>query len=129
MKSEPKFNIKLPTRIIISALLLLVQFGFLFISLYDIAWHSTGLYVLSMFLGIITVISIINRRSNPDHKIAWIVFILLFPVFGSSKLFLWFIFQRLDTLFANLFGDLVHIGGYLVTIVVYYLLYSRCKVV
>lgn len=30
-----------------------------------------------------------NRRSNPDHKIAWIVFILLFPIFGVTVFLLW----------------------------------------
>ncbi|MBR2489685.1 MAG: cardiolipin synthase [Clostridia bacterium] len=89
MKNKPKHGIRIPTRIIISAFLLLIQFGFLFASLYNVTWHSTGLYVLSMFLGILTVVIIINRRSNPDHKIAWIVFILLFPVFGITVFLLW----------------------------------------
>lgn len=89
MKNKNHHGFRLPTRIIISAFLLLIQLIFLFTSLYNIAWHSTGLYVLSMFLGIITVIVIINRRSNPDHKIAWIVFILLFPVFGITVFLLW----------------------------------------
>lgn len=42
-----------------------------------------------MALGIITVIIIINRRGNSDHKIAWIVFILIFPIFGITVYLLW----------------------------------------
>ena len=89
MKNKPEHGFRIPTRIIISAFLLLIQLIFLFASLYNITWQSTGLYVLSMFLGILTVVIIINRRSNPDHKIAWIVFILLFPVFGITVFMLW----------------------------------------
>ena len=89
MKNKPNHGFRIPTRIIISAFLLLIQFIFLFTSLYNITWQSTGLYVLSMFLGILTVVIIINRRSNPDHKIAWIVFILLFPIFGITVFMLW----------------------------------------
>ena len=43
----------------------------------------------STVLGMLTVIIIINRRGNPDHKISWIVFILVFPVFGITVFLLW----------------------------------------
>lgn len=89
MKKAKKRGIRIPTRIILSALLLLIQFGFLFRVLYNATLQSAGLYTLSMILGIITVIIIMNRRSNPDHKIAWIVFILLFPIFGITVFLLW----------------------------------------
>ena len=45
--------------------------------------------MLSSLLGIITVVVIINHRSNPDHKIAWLAFILVFPIFGVSLFLLW----------------------------------------
>ncbi len=89
MKIDKKRGIRIPTRIIVSALLLLIQFGFLFRVLYNVTLQSASLYALSMIMGIITVIIIMNRRSNPDHKIAWIVFILLFPIFGITVFLLW----------------------------------------
>ena len=57
--------------------------------LYDFSISSAWAYSISMILGIITVIVVINRRGDPDHKIAWIVFILLFPIFGISVFLLW----------------------------------------
>ena len=57
--------------------------------LYDFSVSSAWAYTGSMILGILTVITIINRRGNPDHKITWIVFILLFPIFGISVFLLW----------------------------------------
>lgn len=38
--------------------------------------------LLSQILGIVTVIYIINGRSNPGYKIAWITLVLAVPVFG-----------------------------------------------
>ena len=87
--SEKKRGIRIQTRIIISALLLLLQLLFLFFILYDITAKSAALYVISTLAGTVTVIYIVNRRGNPSHKIAWIIFILVFPVFGISVYLLW----------------------------------------
>ena len=87
--SDRKRGIRIQTRIIVSAILLLVQFVFLFWVLYNVTAKSAALYALSMIAGIITVIYIVNRRGNPNHKIAWIIFILVFPVFGISVFLLW----------------------------------------
>ncbi len=84
-----KRGIRIPTRIIVSALLLLMQILFLWYVLYDITAQSTSLYLLSMVAGTITVIGIVNRKGNPSHKIAWIIFILVFPVFGITMFLLW----------------------------------------
>ncbi len=89
MKKQHSRGIRIQSRIIISALLLLVQFGFLFAILYDFSLGSAWSLALSSILGIITVIFIINKRGNPDHKIGWIIFILIFPIFGISVYLLW----------------------------------------
>lgn len=89
MKKERKRGFRIPTRIIISALLLLVQLVFIFGVTYDVSAQSAWMYSFSMILGIFTVIIVMNRRGNPDHKIAWIVFILLFPIFGITVFLLW----------------------------------------
>ncbi len=80
---------KIPTRIIVSGLLILLQIGFIFDVLYDFTVGSAWAYSLSMIIGIFTVIIIMNRRGNPDHKIAWIAFILIFPIFGITLFILW----------------------------------------
>ncbi len=87
--SQRKRGIRIQTRIIVSAFLLLVQLLFLFFVLYHITARSTFLYFLSSVLGIVTSIYIINRRGNPSYKIAWILFILIFPIFGVSVFLLW----------------------------------------
>ena len=79
----------IPTRIIISGILLLIQLVFITVVIYDYTIASTTAYALSTVIGILTVIAIINGKGNPDHKISWIVFILLFPIFGITVFLLW----------------------------------------
>ena len=87
--SNRKRGIRIQTRIIVSALLLLVQFLFLFLALHDVSRKFAFIYELSQIAGVMTVIYIVNRRGNPSHKITWIIFILIFPVFGISVFLLW----------------------------------------
>ncbi|MBQ7726026.1 MAG: cardiolipin synthase [Clostridia bacterium] len=87
--SQKKRGIRIQTRIIVSAFLLLAQILFLFFVLFHVTTRSTMLYVLSLIAGILTVIFIVNRRGNPSYKITWIIFILIFPVFGISVFLLW----------------------------------------
>lgn len=89
VKLKHKRGIRIQTRYIVSAFLLLLQFFLLFAAVYNLSAHSKALYTVSEALGVITVIYIVNRRGNPSYKIAWIIFILLFPIFGISIFLLW----------------------------------------
>lgn len=40
--------------------------------------------MVCLLLSVIVVISIINNRSNPAYKLAWIIPILIFPIFGGA---------------------------------------------
>ncbi len=79
----------LPTRFLLSALLLGVQFSLLFAFLYTLSTKFFWIYLLSQIGGAVSIILIVNRRGNSGYKIAWIVFILLVPVFGIAVYFLW----------------------------------------
>ena len=79
-----KRGIPIPTRIVVSALVLFLQMLFLFLMLRTLSDRSVFIYTLSEILAIITVVYIVNRRGNPSYKMAWIVFILIVPVFGIT---------------------------------------------
>ena len=87
--SEHGRGLRIQTRIITSALLLLLQLVFLFAAVYNLTARIAALYTLSSVIGTFTVIIIVNRRGNPSHKIMWIIFILVFPLFGVSLFLLW----------------------------------------
>lgn len=89
MRQERKRGIRIQTRIIVSAFLLLLQLAFLFAILYNLSEKSARVYTASVILGVLTVIYILNRRGNPSYKIAWIIFILVIPIFGISLFLLW----------------------------------------
>ena len=40
-------------------------------------------YAVCFLLSLLVVLAIINGRSNPGYKIAWLIPILLFPIFGG----------------------------------------------
>ncbi len=89
MKKQHKRGIRIQNRIVISAFLLVLQLAFLFLLIYDSSFYSAWGFSLSMLLGTITAVFIINKRGNADHKIGWIIFILIFPIFGISVYLLW----------------------------------------
>ncbi len=86
---KKKRGIRFQSRHIVSAILLLVQFFLLFMAAYHVTQHTGNvvyryIYLVSELLGGILVIFIVNRRGNPSYKIAWIIFILVFPIFGIT---------------------------------------------
>lgn len=86
---KDKRGIRIQTRFIVSALFLLLQIAFLLMVIYRVSEHYIVLYNMSQIIAAFTVIYIINRRGNPSYKIAWIIFILIFPIFGISVFLLW----------------------------------------
>jgi len=89
MKVKNNRGIRIPTRILVSGLLVIIQLAFIFYTAYSYSSGSVWAYLISAFISGLTVIIIINRRGNPDHKMAWIIFILVFPIFGITVFLLW----------------------------------------
>lgn len=84
-----KRGIRIQTRYIVSGLLLLIQLIFLATLLFNISARSVTVFWFFEIIAIFTVINIVNKRGNPSYKIAWIIFILLFPIFGVSVYLMW----------------------------------------
>lgn len=89
MKVSNNRGLRIQTRIIVSALLLLFQVVFFVALAYGYIGRSSLFYGFTMVLAVFTVIFILNRKGNPDHKIPWILFILVVPLFGISMFLLW----------------------------------------
>lgn len=87
--SKKRHFFPLGARYILSALLLGIQFSLLFALLYTLSAKFFWIYLFSQIGGAVSIILIVNRRGNSSYKIAWIVFILLVPVFGLAVYFLW----------------------------------------
>ena len=73
-------------------LLLLVQIIFFIVCINWINEYFIKFYSICYILGSILVIYIVNTKGNPMYKIAWVIPILVIPVFGA----LLYIFVRLQ---------------------------------
>lgn len=45
--------------------------------------YSTYIYILFAVLSVIVVVYIMNKSDNPSYKLAWVIPVLLFPIFGG----------------------------------------------
>ena len=64
------------------AVSILVQLGALLIVLLRFNGYYQHFSLICSVLSLIIVINIVGNRSNPSYKIAWIIPIMLFPIFG-----------------------------------------------
>ena len=71
------------SRIVTLAVLMIIQIATLFFLILKL--RSSFLFLYSMFgiLSLIVVFFITSQRSNPTHKLAWVIPIMVFPVFGG----------------------------------------------
>lgn len=62
---------------------LFLQLGILIAIIIKSNQYFTFFYGFSLMASIIAVLLIINNKSHPDYKVAWIIPILSFPIFGG----------------------------------------------
>lgn len=65
------------------ALLLLVQVAVLVVMMQQFSSYFVYFYWTCVVLSVLVVLWIVSNRSDPGYKIAWIIPILIFPVFGG----------------------------------------------
>ena len=69
-------------RIFYVALALLIQLGWLFILVWQLAAYSKYISFGITVISILSVLWIVNRRINPSYKLGWTMLIMAVPVFG-----------------------------------------------
>lgn len=70
-------------RLTITVLLIGVQLALLALMLLQFFEYFIYFYWLCIAISVVAVLWIVSSRSDPGYKIAWIIPILLFPVFGG----------------------------------------------
>ncbi|MDY5212815.1 cardiolipin synthase [Intestinibacter sp.] len=70
-------------RLFVFGLMILVQVVYMLLMLNKFSHYSHVWSVICMILSILVVLFIVNKEDNPAYKIAWIIPILLFPIFGG----------------------------------------------
>lgn len=70
-------------RVFITALIVLIQVGFFLLELFKWGNHYVEIAIVLKLLSVGVVIYLIWKPGNPAVKLAWIVPIMLFPLFGG----------------------------------------------
>ena len=69
-------------RSVIVAVLIVVQVAILIAAMFQFSGNFVYLYWAFFALSVAAVLIIVERQTEPGYKIAWIILILLFPIFG-----------------------------------------------
>ena len=70
-------------RVFVFGLMILIQVVYMLLMLNKFSHYSQVWSAICMVLSILVVLFIVNKEDNPAYKIAWIIPILLFPIFGG----------------------------------------------
>ena len=62
---------------------LFIQLSALLITILELSENYVWVYALFTFLSLIIVYVILNKKTNPAYKLAWIVPIMSMPIFGG----------------------------------------------
>lgn len=81
----------LSSRLAVISYLILIQLLLLFFSMAFFATKFVYFYLIMIVFALLLTVAIINDESNPTFKMAWIVPMLIFPLFGAP---LYIIFGR-----------------------------------
>lgn len=73
----------LTQRVVITAIFILIQAALLVGVVWKLSNYFVYFYAASFLLSMLLTLAIVNGKSNPAYKIAWIIPILLFPIFGG----------------------------------------------
>ncbi len=84
-----KISSSIPKRLIITLFLIALQLFLIFATVTSLSEHFIWIYRIAVVASIVTVIYIINSRSNQSYKILWLVFILVLPILGVLCYMLW----------------------------------------
>lgn len=70
-------------RVGLCGILIVLQAFILVVVIWKFQQYFVYFYALCVLLSLIVVMTILNNRLNPAYKIAWIIPIMVFPVFGG----------------------------------------------
>lgn len=71
------------SRVVIFSLAILVQLVVLILVIWKFSSYFPFFYAACLLISLIAVVIIVNSQSNTAYKVAWIIPIMLFPIFGG----------------------------------------------
>ena len=74
---------KLLRRTTIVAVLILIQVGILVATIVNLSTHYVYVYAVFTLISVAVALWIVSRQDNPSYKLAWLLMVLGFPIFGG----------------------------------------------
>lgn len=71
------------SRVFLFGIPIVLQAFFLILYIWKFSVYFVYFYIFCTVLSVIAVLKVLTGRSNPAYKIAWIIPIMLFPIFGG----------------------------------------------
>ena len=71
------------SRIVVVSALILLQLALLFFAAVRFTENLVFYYLISTVLAVVLTLVIVSRKDGAEYKIAWLVTVLLIPVFGG----------------------------------------------
>lgn len=71
-------------RVVLVALALLFQISIIVVMILKFNNYFVYFYVICILISILVSLYVLNSKINPSYKMAWIIPILLFPIFGGD---------------------------------------------
>lgn len=72
------------SRYFVSAMMILFSVLFICFLLFVAYNYSVYVYLFMILLNLLTVISLINKETNPEFKLPWMVIVIVIPIFGAA---------------------------------------------
>ncbi|MEG1887232.1 MAG: cardiolipin synthase [Oscillospiraceae bacterium] len=89
MSKQRKRGLNFPTRLTVAAFLIILQIASAVWLINYLSGKTFLVYIILQIISLFLVAYIINKRGNPNYKIAWIIFILGLPLVGAFIYLLW----------------------------------------
>ena len=69
-------------RVFLVPLIMIIQIAIIFLMTFEFYSYFIVFYIICSIFSLLMVLHIVNSRANPGYKIAWIIPVMAFPIFG-----------------------------------------------
>lgn len=71
------------SRVVVVGLLIVIQIALLTLAVLRLSRYFAVFYGIFMLLSVIMTLAVIDKEENPSYKLAWVIPIMAFPLFGG----------------------------------------------
>ncbi len=71
------------SRVFIVGVLIALQLVVLAFAIWKLGEYFIYVYILFIMISLVAVLHVVNKKYNPSYKLAWVIPILTFPIFGG----------------------------------------------